>query len=139
MNQTVIEKIRQLKALSGTHSPSIDTLLNECKELIIDVDACFLSNPYATELFMDYLNSDLISTKKLRDVLEYYPPQNRDVANTISKAINVDSSNIFVGNGAIEIIQALIHNFVQSKICVIIPTFSSYYEFVKDDIEILYF
>lgn len=139
MNQTVIDKIKQLKALSGTHSPSIDTLLNECKELIIDVDACFLSNPYATELFMDYLNSDLISTKKLRDVLEYYPPQNRDVANTISKAINVDSSNIFVGNGAIEIIQALIHNFVQSKICVIIPTFSSYYEFVKDNIEIVYF
>ncbi|WP_439506869.1 pyridoxal phosphate-dependent aminotransferase [Sediminibacterium sp.] len=139
MKQTVIDKIKHLKSLSGTHSPSIDTLLNECKELTIDVDACFLSNPYATELFMQNMEKDLISKGKLRDVLEYYPPQNRDIAKTISKAINVDSSNIFVGNGAIEIIQALIHNFVLKKICIIIPTFSSYYEFVKEGIEVVYY
>ena len=139
MKQDIIEKIKQLKALSGTHSPSIDTLLKECNELVIDIDACFLSNPYATDLFMDYLNRDLISNNKLRDVLEYYPPQNRDVAKIIAKVINVEPSNIFVGNGAIEIIQALIHNFVKNKICIITPTFSSYYEFVKEDVEILFY
>jgi histidinol-phosphate/aromatic aminotransferase/cobyric acid decarboxylase-like protein len=139
MKQDIIEKIKQLKALSGTHSPSIDTLLKECNDLVIDIDACFLSNPYATDLFMDYLNRDLISNNKLRNVLEYYPPQNRDVAKIISKVINVEPSNIFVGNGAIEIIQALIHNFVKNKICITTPTFSSYYEFVKEDVEILFY
>lgn len=138
-NTKVINKIKALKELSGTHSPSIETLLSECEELSIEVDACFLSNPYATELFIEFMNKELIATNKLRDVLEFYPPQNRDVANTISKAINVDSANIFVGNGAIEIIQALIHNFVKQKVCVIIPTFSSYYEFVKQGIDVIYY
>lgn len=135
----IANKIKELKSNSGTHSPSIDTLLKECDELEINVDACFLSNPYATELFMNQLHSDLIITGKLRDALEYYPPQNRDIAKKISSAIKVEFSNIFVGNGAIEIIQAVLHNFVKNKICVIIPTFSSYYEFVKKDVEVIYY
>lgn len=135
----IANKIKDLKSNSGSHSPSIDTLLKECAELEISVDACFLSNPYATELFMDQLKSDLIITGKLRDALEYYPPQNRDIAKIISRAINVEFSNIFVGNGAIEIIQAVLHNFVKNKICVIIPTFSSYYEFVKQGVEVIYY
>lgn len=133
------EKIQHLKSLSGTHSPSIDTILTEVPELKIRVDACFLSNPYATELFLKYLDQDLIKSNKLKDVLEYYPPQNYDVSNAISKAIGVDGKNIFVGNGAIEAIQAIIHNFVKKKICVIIPTFSSYYEFIKPEHEVIYY
>jgi len=107
--------------------------------LKIETDACFLSNPYATELFLEYLNRDLIETGKLSDILEYYPPQNRDVSRHIAKAIGVPKENIFVGNGAIEIIQATIHNFSKNKIVVIIPTFSSYYEFVKDGVEVVYY
>ena len=30
-------------------------------------------------------------------------------------------------------------NFVKSKIVIILPTFSSYYEFLKDDVQIIYF
>jgi histidinol-phosphate/aromatic aminotransferase/cobyric acid decarboxylase-like protein len=135
----IADKIKELKSNSGSHSPSIDTLLKECVELELNVDACFLSNPYATELFMDQLKNDLIITGKLRDALEYYPPQNRDIAKIIATAINVEFSNIFVGNGAIEIIQAVLHNFVKNKICVIIPTFSSYYEFVKQGVEVIYY
>lgn len=128
-----------MKEDSGTHSPSIATVLSEIPELKIETDACFLSNPYATELFLEYLNCDLIETGKLSDVLEYYPPQNRDVSRHISKAIGVPKENIFVGNGAIEIIQAAIHNFARKKVVVIIPTFSSYYEFVKDGVEVVYY
>ena len=133
------EKIQYLKSLSGTHSPSIDTILMEIPEIEIKVDACFLSNPYATELFLKYLDQDLIKSNKLKDVLEYYPPQNNNVSTYISKAIGVDGKNIFVGNGAIEAIQAVIHNFVKKKICVIIPTFSSYYEFIKPEHEVIYY
>jgi len=135
----VVSLINDLKKNSGTHSPSIDTILEHCPELKIEVDACFLSNPYATELFIEFLNKDLIKTDTLREVLEYYPPQNREVSKNISKAINVDSKKIFVGNGAIEIIQAVLHNFVKKKICVISPTFSSYYEFVKAENEVVYY
>jgi histidinol-phosphate/aromatic aminotransferase/cobyric acid decarboxylase-like protein len=137
--QQIKDKIKALKEQSGTHSPSIATILREIPDIKIEVDACFLSNPYATELFLKYLDNDLIKSGKLKDVLEYYPPQNYDVSQYISKAIKTDARNIFVGNGAIEAIQAVIHNFVKKKICVILPTFSSYYEFVKEGQEVIYY
>lgn len=136
---TTIEKIKKLKNASGSHSPSIETILQECPEINVKIDACFLSNPYATDLFLDYFKKDLIDSGRFKDVLEYYPPQNREVAKAISKAINIDQKCIFVGNGAIEIIQAVIQKFVLGKICVIIPTFSSYYEFVEEQTEVVYY
>ena len=136
---SIKEQIQNLKNESGSHSPSIATILKEIPKVSIDVDACFLSNPYATDLFLKYLNQDLIKTDKLRSVLEFYPPQNYDVSRYISKAIGVDARNIFVGNGAIEVIQAIMHRFVAAKICVIIPTFSSYYEFARPETEVIYY
>lgn len=137
-NQT-IEKIKKLKSESGTHSPSIESVLVNCPEIKIDVDACFLSNPYATNLFLDYFNKDLIESKKLRNYLEFYPPQNRQIAKMISPIIDVNPNCIFVGNGAIEIIQAVLHRYVQDNLCVVLPTFSSYYEFVKPTTKVHYF
>lgn len=136
---SIHDRVLALKAESGSHSPSIATILEEIPEIKIDVDACFLSNPYATDLFLKYLDQDLIKTNKLRSILEYYPPQNYDVCRYISKAIGVDARNIFVGNGAIEVIQAVLHRLVGRKICVIIPTFSSYYEFARPDTEVVYY
>lgn len=136
---SVKQKVQELKAESGSHSPSISTLLKEIPSIKIDVDACFLSNPYATELFMKYMEQDLIKTGKIREVLEYYPPQVADVRKYISKAINIPAPNIFVGNGAIEVIQAVMHRFVKGKLCVILPTFSSYYEFANEHTEVVYY
>ena len=135
----LIDKIRVLKSESGSHSPSIATILKEVPEIKIDVDACFLSNPYATELFMSHLEAEVIQKQQLRGILEFYPPQNYDVSRYISKAIGIDARNIFVGNGAIEIIQAVMHNFVKQRVGVIIPTFSSYYEFARPDTEVFYY
>lgn len=135
----MLEKLRLLKIKSGTHSPSIDSIKENIPELSINIDACFLSNPYATDLFLKYLTRDLIRTEQLRDVLEFYPPQNRAVASYISKSIGVPSDNIFVGNGAIEAIQAILQNFVHESLCVITPTFSSYYEFANEDCKLYFY
>jgi len=137
--QSVASKIRQLKEAAGSHSPSIFTIAEELPELDIKVDACFLSNPYATDLFEKYLKKDLIETEKLRDVLEFYPSQNDVIAEVIGKSINVGKENIFVGNGAIEVIQAVMHQYVKNKVVVNIPTFSSYYEFAREDTEVVYY
>ncbi len=139
MNNSVFERIKALRGQSGSHSPSVATILKEIPEIKLEIDACFLSNPYATDLFLEHLDQDLVRTGKLRDVLEYYPPQNRDVGKHISRAINVSPENIFVGNGAIEVIQAVLHSFVGGKLCVIIPTFSSYYEFVMPGTEVVFY
>jgi len=135
---TVAAKIKRLKDEAGTHSPSIFTIAEKLPELNILVDACFLSNPYATELFFTYLKRDLVESRKMRDVLEFYPSQNSVIAEILSSCLNIAPRNIFIGNGAIEVIQAVLHNFTKNKIMVNIPTFSSYYEFVKDGIEVIF-
>jgi histidinol-phosphate/aromatic aminotransferase/cobyric acid decarboxylase-like protein len=132
-------KMITLKKEAGTHSPSIHTLTQLIPGLNIKVDACFLSNPYATELYMNYFKKEIIDQNKLRDLLEFYPSQNDVIAFLLSSSINIDPKQIFIGNGAIEIIQAIIHRFSKKKMVVNIPTFSSYYEFAQDIVEVEFF
>lgn len=136
---SIANEIKRLKDEAGSHSPSIFTLMQKLSQLDIKVDACFLSNPYATDLFLRYFDEELIKTYKLRDFLEFYPSQNRVIAEVVSQAVNIDAKNIFIGNGAIEIIQAVMHRFVYDKIVVCIPTFSSYYEFAKKDTQVVFY
>ena len=99
----------------------------------------FFSNPYATDLFVESLTKELVQTGKLRDYMEFYPSQNDIIAKSIARSINLDSKNIFVGNGAIEVIQAVMHNYVKNSVVVNIPTFSSYYEFITKDTEVHFY
>ena len=117
------KSLAQLKAASGSHSPSIATLKEALPSLKITIDACFLSNPYATDLFMQELESKLLAKQGLRDALEFYPSQNHIIAQKLAKYLHIDSPHIFIGNGAIEVIQAVLHNFVQTNLVVPIPTF----------------
>ena len=71
-------------------------------------------------------------------MFEFYPSQNQIIAELLGEFLRVDSGNIFIGNGAIEIIQAVIQRFAGKKILINIPTFSSYYEFIEDDQVIVY-
>lgn len=132
-------KFKELKSKSGSHSPSIISLMEEMGGNSIKVDACFLSNPYATEVFIDFFEKELVTTKKLHHIIEAYPPQNQEIALYLSQNINIPAENIFIGNGAIEIIQAVLHNFLNGKIVVNIPTFSSYYEYVKNKEDIIFY
>mgnify|MGYP000412460752 CR=1 FL=1 len=137
-HQELLKKLRLLKEEAGSHSPSIITIKEGVPELEVKVDACFLSNPYATELFLDYFKRELIDTGGIKDLLEFYPSQNKVIAESLSGVIGIHPDNIFIGNGAIEIIQTVIQKYTKKKIVINIPTFSSYYEFVNDDVEVIY-
>lgn len=136
--QILADQIKKFKRDSGTHSPSNLTLLQYIPELSIKIDACFLSNPYATDLFLTYFEEEIIKAGKFRDLIEFYPSQNKVIARPLAQHLNINVDNIFIGNGAIEIIQAVLHQFVEGKTLLTIPTFSSYYEFAKPGIEIIY-
>ena len=131
----ILNKINQLKSNAGSHSPSIFNLLENIPEITLKVDACFLSNPYATDLFENYLNQDIIEKNRLRELLEFYPSQNQVIANNLANALNVNKENLFVSNGAIEVIQAIMHKY-SKKVVLPIPTFSAYYEFLANDAKI---
>lgn len=130
---------RTLKEEAGTHSPSLYTLQDRLPEVEIKVDACFLSNPYATDLFISRLKSDLVDTGDLRKVLEFYPSQNHHVASLLEQPLGIDRRNIFICNGAVEAIQAGIHRFGGLRVGVVIPTFSPYYEYLRPDQQAFYF
>lgn len=136
-----IEKLQILKQMSGTHSPSIATIKSEVLPLDhIKVDACFLSNPYATELYLTKLERRFKEQPSLfRELLEFYPPQNKDIALSLARNLNIDSFNIFIGNGAIEIIQMVMHRIVKEHVALPIPTFSSYYEFKLESTDVSFF
>lgn len=132
------DQLAKLKAEAGSHSPSLLTLREQLPDLRIDVDACFISNPYATQLFLDHLQRELIDTGAIRDVLEFYPSQNQVIAALLAQHLGIGPEWVFVGNGAIEIIQAVIHNFARRRVLVTLPTFSSYYEFAEGRVEVAF-
>jgi histidinol-phosphate/aromatic aminotransferase/cobyric acid decarboxylase-like protein len=134
----VVKKLEILKNEAGSHSPGIFTFRQKLPEVEIKIDACFLSNPYATDLFIEYFNKEILETGKIRDLLECYPSQNSVIAEILAEFLAINPKQIFIGNGAIEIIQAVIHNFTEKKIMINIPTFSSYYEYVKEGVEVIY-
>ncbi len=134
----VADQLAKLKAAAGAHSPSLLTLREQLPDLDIAVDACFISNPYATQLFLDHLQRELIDTGTIRDVLEFYPSQNQVIAALLAGHLGIGAESLFVGNGAIEIIQAVIHNFARRRVLVTLPTFSSYYEFAEGRIDVAF-
>ncbi len=137
--KALIHKLYQLKLESGSHSPSILTYEQILPELKIQVDACFLSNPYATELFIKYFEKEIVEHHGLRKIFESYPSQNHVIAELLGNVLQVPAKNIFIGNGAIEIIQAIIHTFCNGKLLLTIPTFSSYYEFAVNKSQVVYY
>jgi histidinol-phosphate/aromatic aminotransferase/cobyric acid decarboxylase-like protein len=132
------ERIKRLKKEAGTHSPSAWTLAKLVPELRLKVDACFVSNPYATKLFLMHFHREVIRPRKLRALLELYPSQNRVIASKLGRVLGLEPESIFVGNGAAEIIQAILHRFTREKILVNLPTFSPYYEFIRPDTQVIY-
>lgn len=121
------QKFLELKSEAGNHSPSIYRLLKEFPEMSMTVDACFLCNPYAFNIFTERLKRI-----DLTPYVKYYPPQNEEVAEQISAFCGVPANQILVGNGAIEIIETLMSKFDSTRICMMLPTFSTYYEIAEN-------
>ena len=139
MNMETKKILENLKEESGSHSPSVETITEIFGADFIKADFCFLSNPYATEIFRLSIDELISNKRKWYNILEFYPPQNQQIAKKISKSIEINPSNIIVGNGAVEIIQMILHNYVNENILITLPTFSPYYEYVKEGTEVHYF
>ena len=134
------EKYQMIKQKCGSHSPGASIIEKEIPEINLNIDCCFLSNPYATEIFEKRLKSAISNEQWLYGQIESYPAQNAQIAEYVAKAIGIKPENIFIGNGATEIISALLNRFVKGKILIMLPTFSPFYEYVnKETTEIHYY
>ena len=125
-----------VKKKSGSHSPS-PAMLKGLGGVKITQDFCYLSNPHATELFLKYFHNEMSGRERLRAAVERYPSQNSSLAGQLELAAGVGAKNIFVGNGATEVIQAVLKNFVKRKVVVPVPSFSPYLEFAPKGVEVV--
>ncbi len=127
-------------------------MLARVAEVQVKHDFCYLSNPHATELFLKYFKRDFRDAEKLHVLVGHYPSQNRALAEKVAVFLkhplllspskegekqDISVANIFVGNGATEIIQAVLHNFAEEKILIPIPTFSPYLEFAPKGVKVV--
>ncbi len=159
----VAAKLAEIKKKSTSHSPSPAML--ESIGVHIKHDFCYLSNPHATELFLKYFRKDFKDERKLRNLIEHYPSQNCALAEKLfnsplvkparrlagggalrpSAGGGISAKNIFVGNGATEIIQAVLQTAddrrrdadIRRKIVVPVPTFSPYLEFAPKGVRVV--
>jgi histidinol-phosphate/aromatic aminotransferase/cobyric acid decarboxylase-like protein len=124
---SVAEALQLLKAGSGSHSPSVAEVERAIPGLV-QVDACFLSNPYATDEVMRRLRS--IAPAALERMVSHYPSQGGAIASTLAPSVGVPSDQLVVANGACEVIQALLAR-APGPLLLSLPTFSAYYEFAS--------
>jgi histidinol-phosphate/aromatic aminotransferase/cobyric acid decarboxylase-like protein len=123
----VAAALRLLKASSGSHSPSVAEVERAIPGLV-QVDACFLSNPYATDAVMTRLRA--IAPLRLQRMVSHYPSQGGAISSLLAPYVGVPSDHLCVANGACEVIGALLA-YAPGPLLISLPTFSAYYEFAS--------
>ncbi|MDQ2749051.1 MAG: aminotransferase class I/II-fold pyridoxal phosphate-dependent enzyme [Pseudonocardiales bacterium] len=93
---------------------------------LVQVDACFLANPYATTEVMLRLRG--IGFGTLERMVAHYPSQAPAVAELLAPHLGVPADCLHLANGACEVIQALLASR-PGPVLLSLPTFSAYYEF----------
>ncbi len=117
---------RRLKRASGSHPPSLSTLQHAFPQLEVRLDACFLTHPEATELVRAELQAEL-SPHGLTRLLQDYPSQSPALAEEVAPALGVAPEQLFLTNGAMEAIQAILRRFAHQSV-VVQPNFTEYHE-----------
>ena len=116
-----------LKGDCGSHSPSVAQIERAVPGLV-QVDACFLSNPYATDAVMARLRA--IPAGELERMVAHYPSQAPAIAELLAPHVGVPAECLLLANGACEVIQALLADELGTML-ISMPTFSAYYEFAR--------
>lgn len=122
-----VEILRNLKSNAGSHSPSRAEMLKAFGGDPVEVDACFLSNPYATELVKERFVRAYEQTS-ISELIEAYPPGQKLLLEWMAKVENIDIKNSIVCNGAVQAIEWLMGELEYEKVLLPFPTFSTYYE-----------
>jgi histidinol-phosphate/aromatic aminotransferase/cobyric acid decarboxylase-like protein len=121
----VTRTLQRLRAESGSHSPSV-AQIERAIPGVVQVDACFLANPYATTEVMTRLRA--IAPSQLERMVAHYPSQAPAIADLLAPHLGVSADSLLLANGACEVIHALLASR-PGPVLLSLPTFSAYYEF----------
>lgn len=164
--RNIAAKLADIKKKSGSHSPSpamlakagVTTLHDFCylsnphaTELFLKYFRRDFKNDSALHALVEhYPSQNRALAEKVSTFLTKHPlgvspfshhPVTEDGATPPQAGGDgerwLKAGNIFVGNGATEIIQAVLQNFTEKKILVPIPTFSPYLEFAPEGVMVV--
>jgi histidinol-phosphate/aromatic aminotransferase/cobyric acid decarboxylase-like protein len=117
----VARTLGELKAAAGSHSPSIAELERLLPGLI-RIDACFPSNPYATDIAMRRLRA--LPEAALERMVSHYPSQGGAIARLVGRYAGAPAERLAVGNGGSELMGALLRD-ARGPLLLSLPTFSA--------------
>ena len=89
----------RLHSLQGSHPAGLDFIRQLVPPGKTLIDACFISNPEATRLFLKYL-APLLEENSMLKALGSYPSENEELAQKISEVLGIEADLIFPANGA---------------------------------------
>ncbi len=127
-----VEILKKIKEKAGLHSPSPKEIVSGLGYDPIKYDFCFLSNPYATDIVVEYLKKTFSNKENIFNILEAYPASYRYAAKNIADFEGLDGDYMVVGNGAVQAIEWICEGWGINNLLIPIPTFSTYYEFLDD-------
>lgn len=137
-HEDLLNELVLLKEKAGNHSPSLVEINKIIGRDPVEIDACFLSNPYATDLIY---NSGILEeiNKNFFKMVESYPPNQGYILHLLNSIEGVNVDNAIVMSGAQACIEILMTNLEYKNCLLPIPTYSSYYESVREDAKMHYF
>ena len=118
----------RLHSLQGSHPAGLNCIRQLVPPGKTLIDACFISNPEATLLFLKYL-APLLEENALLNALGSYPSENEELAQKISEILGIEADWIFPSNGASEAIRTVTQQLVKHQL-VLLPNYTGYQEMV---------
>jgi len=122
----IVRTLARLRTDSGSHAPSVGQL-EEALPGLVEIDACFLANPYATTEVLNRLQT--LPVSQLTRMVAHYPSQASVIAKVLAPQIGVPAEYLCLANGASEVIGALLAR--SGPLLLSLPTFSAYHEFAS--------
>lgn len=104
---------------NANHMPALPVLARSMNRPDLQLhDFCIPVNPYfpTEEVFSDLRN-------RLRDILKYYPSDNRTISHLLADILGLDAVNVVVANGSTELITWINERMVTQDLVTDVPTF----------------
>ena len=126
-----IRRFAAIKRAAGGHSPSIATM-RAGLGFEPRIDACYLSNPCATDIVAGVLRERILGDG-LSDLVDRYPSQSWDLRPYLTNVADVSPDRLVVCNGVAEIISYLLGRRPGTTL-LSVPTFSAYHQYASGEV-----
>lgn len=113
---------------NANHMPALPVLQRSMNRPDLQLhDFCIPVNPYfPTEEVLNDLRN------RLREILKYYPSDNRTISSVLADVLGLDAANVVVANGSTELITWINERMVTQDLVTDVPTFGRWTDTARE-------